>query len=106
MAPADVSLNANQVIRRAGLKHRLRHVKLCAASAYVDMSRFTLGRGTINRLMFSLLGYGLYGLGIVDFAGMFFGYDLTGVSWSPVAFAAAGYGMQALQLMVDGKRHN
>jgi hypothetical protein len=56
--------------------------------------------------MFSLIGYGLYGLGIVDFAGMFFGYDLTGVSWSPVAFAAAGYGMQALQMIVDGKKRN
>ena len=53
--------------------------------------------------MFSLIGYGLYGLGIVDFAGMFFGYDLTGVSWSPIAFWAAGYGLQALQMAIDGK---
>ena len=53
--------------------------------------------------MFSLIGYGLYGLGIVDFAGMFFGYDLTGVSWSPIAFGAAGYGLQALQMAIDRK---
>ena len=53
--------------------------------------------------MFSLIGYGLYGLGIVDFAGMIFGYDLTGVSWSPIAFWAAGYGLQAVQMAIDGK---
>lgn len=53
--------------------------------------------------MYSFIGFCLYGLAIVDFAGMFFGYDLTGVQWSPIAFSLAGYGMQALQAVVDGK---
>ena len=56
--------------------------------------------------MLSLIGYGLYGLAIVDFAGMFFGYDLTGVAWSPIAFSLAGYGMQALQMVADGKKRD
>ena len=51
--------------------------------------------------MFAFVGWALYGLAVVDFAGMFFGYDMTGVSWSPVAFGAAGYGLQALQQVVD-----
>lgn len=56
--------------------------------------------------MFAFIGWALYGLAIVDFAGMFFGYDMTGVSWSPVAFGAAGYGLQALQQVIDGKQNN
>lgn len=53
--------------------------------------------------MFSFAGWMCYGLAIVDFAGMFFGYDITGVAWSPIAFGAAGYALQALQMVADEK---
>lgn len=53
--------------------------------------------------MLGFIGWMFYGLALVDFAGMFLGYDITGVSWSPVAFGAAGYGLQALQMIVDEK---
>ena len=31
-----------------------------------------------------------YGIAIIDFCGMFFGYDLTGYSKSPILFAGIG----------------
>jgi len=37
-----------------------------------------------------VLGYLCYLFGIVDFAGMFLGYDLTGVSWSPIVAGVIG----------------
>jgi len=37
-----------------------------------------------------VLGYLCYVFGVIDFAGMFFEYDLTGVSWSPIIAAFAG----------------
>ncbi len=40
--------------------------------------------------MLKLLGFGCYGFALVDFAGMFFGYDLTGVSWSPIVASVLG----------------
>ena len=36
------------------------------------------------------LAFLCFGFAIVDFAGMFFGYDLTGVSWSPIVAGAIG----------------
>ena len=86
---------SGKTARNEGLKH----VSLFEAKAV----EINLGRNHSLQTMFSLIGYGLYGLGIVDFAGMIFGYDLTGVSWSPIAFWAAGYGLQALQMAIDGK---
>lgn len=41
--------------------------------------------------IFDYLEWLCYGLAVIDFCGMFFGYDLTGVSWSPVAFLGVGY---------------
>lgn len=41
--------------------------------------------------MLTIIGYIFYLIGIADFCGMFFGYDFTGVSWSPIAFGAVGY---------------
>jgi len=38
----------------------------------------------------AILGLLVIGFGIIDFAGMFFGYDLTGVSWSPIAAGFVG----------------
>ena len=38
-----------------------------------------------------VIGYILYGIAVVDFAGMFLGYDITGVEWSPLLFGALGY---------------
>lgn len=37
-----------------------------------------------------LLGFLCYAFAVIDFAGMFFGYDLTGVSWSPIVAAGLG----------------
>jgi len=41
--------------------------------------------------VYSIIGWIFYLIGIVDFCGMFFDYDFTGVSWSPIAFAGIGY---------------
>jgi hypothetical protein len=40
--------------------------------------------------MFQLLGVLCFGFAVIDFAGMFFGYDLTGVSWSPIVAGVVG----------------
>ena len=40
--------------------------------------------------MLKLLGCLFYLVGIADFAGMFFGYDFTGRSWTPILFGAIG----------------
>jgi hypothetical protein len=37
-----------------------------------------------------VLGYLCYAFGVVDFLGMVFGYDLTGVTWSPIAAVILG----------------
>lgn len=37
-----------------------------------------------------VLGYLCILFGVIDFAGMFFGYDLTGVSWSPIVAGVIG----------------
>ena len=39
---------------------------------------------------FSILGYLCIAFGVIDFAGMFFGYDLTGVGWSPIVAGFVG----------------
>jgi len=41
-------------------------------------------------MVLKILGYLIIAFGVIDFAGMFFGYDLTGVSWSPIAAAIIG----------------
>ena len=41
--------------------------------------------------MWDIIAYIFYFIALVDFCGMFFHYDLTGVRWSPVAFSAVGY---------------
>ena len=40
--------------------------------------------------MLKLLGCLFYLVGIADFAGMFFGYDFTGQSWTPILFCVIG----------------
>ena len=42
------------------------------------------------------IGILLYIVAAIDFAGMFFNYDFTGVSWSPIAFGFAGGACQTL----------
>lgn len=42
------------------------------------------------------IGILLYIVAAIDFAGMFFNYDFTGVSWSPIAFCFAGGACQTL----------
>lgn len=41
--------------------------------------------------MLKIIGYIFYLIGLIDFCGMFFGYDFTGVSWSPIVFGCIGY---------------
>lgn len=41
--------------------------------------------------IFDILEWVFYVIAAIDFCGMFFGYDLTGVSWSPIAFCTIGY---------------
>ncbi len=40
--------------------------------------------------MLQFLGVLCYLFAIVDFAGMFFKYDITGVSWSPIVAVVVG----------------
>lgn len=40
--------------------------------------------------IFSIIGLVFFLIGFVDFCGMFFNYDFTGVSWSPIAFGCIG----------------
>ena len=47
-------------------------------------------------VMLNFIGYVFYGIAVADFLGMFFGYDFTGQSWTPVLFGAIGAGCQSL----------
>ena len=38
----------------------------------------------------SIVGTVMIVLGIIDFAGIYIGYDMTGVFWTPIAFIASG----------------
>ena len=51
--------------------------------------------------MLTFLGYMFYGIGIADFMGMFFGYDFTGQSWTPILFGGIG---QVLIVMEEQKK--
>lgn len=42
-----------------------------------------------NGLLY-LISWGFYIIAVIDFCGMFFDYDFTGVSWSPIAFGVIG----------------
>jgi uncharacterized protein YbaR (Trm112 family) len=42
------------------------------------------------RLLLNLAGYGLLIFAVIDFCGMFFDYDLTGVRWSPLVCSVIG----------------
>lgn len=39
---------------------------------------------------YSIIAWIFYAIGILDFCGMFFDYDFTGVYWSPIAFGVIG----------------
>ena len=41
--------------------------------------------------IFDILEWGFYAIAAIDFCGMFFGYDITGVSWSPIVFCVIAY---------------
>ena len=47
--------------------------------------------------MLTFVGYMFYGIGIADFLGMFFGYDFTGQSWTPILFGGIGQVLIALE---------
>ena len=42
------------------------------------------------QLLLNLAGYGLWIFAVIDFCGMFFDYDLTGVRWSPLVCSVIG----------------
>jgi hypothetical protein len=42
------------------------------------------------RIIFTIIGVLCFVFGIIDFAGMFFEYDLTGTAYSPLAAALIG----------------
>ena len=46
--------------------------------------------------IFSILGFLCIGFGVIDFAGTFFGYDLTGVSWSPIVAGVVGGALMSI----------
>ena len=46
--------------------------------------------------MLNFIGYVFYGVALADFLGMFFGYDFTGQSWTPLLFGAIGAGCQSI----------
>lgn len=61
-------------------------------------SVFTNGEATNDEIqekrstnIFDILEWVFYAIAAIDFCGMFFEYDLTGVSWSPIAFCIIGY---------------
>ena len=41
-------------------------------------------------IIFKILGLLCYGFAFIDFAGMFFGYDLTGLFFTPIIFGLIG----------------
>ena len=43
-----------------------------------------------------ILGYLLIAFGVVDFAGQFLDYDLTGVSWSPIVAGVVGVALTSV----------
>lgn len=53
--------------------------------------------------MLKIVSYIFYLIGIIDFCGMFFEYDFTGVSWSPIAFAAVGAIIESLGKKSQGE---
>jgi hypothetical protein len=57
----------------------------------VRMAPFHTLRNCMSKSSWHIIGYILYGIAVLDFAGMFLGYDFTGVDWSPLAFGALGY---------------
>jgi len=52
-------------------------------------------QGCLATVLF-LLGCGFYLLALIDFCGMFFGYDITGSRWSPLLFSLVGQGLISL----------
>ena len=41
-------------------------------------------------IAFIILGYLCFGFGVIDFVASLFGYDFTGVQWSPIAAGLVG----------------
>ena len=49
-----------------------------------------IGEGDVMKVFLKIIGYILIIIGILDFAGMFLGFDFTGVAWSPIVFGIVG----------------
>jgi len=48
------------------------------------------GKKSNAALILNIMSFALYAAAIIDYAGMHFDYDLTGVSWSPYAIGMVG----------------
>jgi hypothetical protein len=54
-----------------------------------------------TNVVLAVIGFLCIAFGLIDFAGMFFHYDLTGVSWSPIVANVIGW---AFVSMASGKK--
>ncbi len=54
--------------------------------------------------MLSIIGGIFYIVAIADFAGMFFGYDFTGYSWTPILFGVIGQVLIGLDSKKDDQQ--
>lgn len=64
--------------------------QVCVAETTVE------SKSTPVSIVLNGIGVLLYIVAVIDFAGMLFDYDFTGVSWSPIAFGFVGGACQTL----------
>ncbi len=55
-----------------------------------NVTEKVIGQNDNNGSGMVMLGYLAYLFAAIDFMGMFFGYDLTGVPWSPIVAGIIG----------------
>ncbi|MDR1594939.1 MAG: zinc-ribbon domain-containing protein [Prevotellaceae bacterium] len=56
-----------------------------------NQENFQTEAKTEKNMSLIVLAYICWGFAVIDFCGMFFEYDLTGVSWSPLVAGGIGY---------------
>lgn len=84
--------------RREVKQQKMRSFRLEPESATTEFDEFANKVQTNSQLaiVLGIIGFICVAFALVDFAGMFFHYDITGVSWSPMV---AGFvGMYLLNL--------
>ena len=60
------------------------------ADGVSDAERPNKGASGKMAIMLYCVGFALFALAAIDYAGMYFDYDITGVSWSPYAISVLG----------------